>query len=75
MVGSKITREGKCGMTDHLVRIMFFYHNAIQHNIDAFVRIAAMYNFAKAQRTWYATWPTDPKDRGMAMCVYLPLSH
>ena len=29
-----------------------------------------MYDFARAQDTWYETWPQDPKERGMAMCVF-----
>lgn len=73
MAGSKTTRAEKCGMMDHLVCIMFSI-TLFWHNTDAFVRIAAMYNFAKAQSTWYETWPTDPKERGMAMCVSLPLA-
>ena len=28
---------------------------------------AAMYDFARAQDTWYATWPTDTRQRGMAV--------
>ena len=28
---------------------------------------AAMYDFARAQDTWYSTWPQDPRDRGMAV--------
>ncbi|KAI5116894.1 hypothetical protein M0805_004162 [Coniferiporia weirii] len=27
----------------------------------------AMYDFARAQETWYSTWPSDPKRRGMAI--------
>ncbi|KAH8113143.1 putative member of glycoside hydrolase family GH16 [Phellopilus nigrolimitatus] len=29
--------------------------------------LTAMYDFARAQDTWYATWPTDVRDRGMAI--------
>ena len=32
--------------------------------------LTAMHDFAEAQDTWYATWPQDPKQRGMVMCVY-----
>ena len=33
----------------------------------SFDNLAAMYDFAKAQGQWYSTWPTDVKERGMAV--------
>lgn len=26
-----------------------------------------MHDFAKAQDTWYSTWPSDPKERAMVV--------
>ena len=39
--------------------------------IVRFFVLAAMHDFAQAQSTWFATWPTDPKQRGMAVYVVI----
>lgn len=66
MGGSQIASVGRCGMTGLPVRFLSVFVFFVTFT-DAYRDIAAMYDFAAAQDTWSATWPSSADDRAFRM--------
>lgn len=63
MGGSPIASVGRCGMMGLPVRFCLLVATVT----DTYFDIAAMYDFAAAQDTWSATWPSSADDRAFRM--------